>query len=499
MLSTLSQPRRSPCHPLVNAADKLPPHDDQAEAGALACVLCAEEKASRLLDQLTSADFFDLLHQTLLTALRQLQAQGKPLDSVALAVMLKGKALADAGGIEYLTALPDQTPSAANFPTYLEVIREQTVRRAAVWGATAIQQLAYDQSVPASVLAEAARRMGEAHFAKPNLADLGGRRFDGASEPPPLRAVYTLGGICICTPGNLTTITAAVKAGKSAALGAMAAAVMPHCDDADLLGFDSANKEGRALLQFDSEQSPNDFWNCINRSLKRAGLKEPPPWFYAYCLTGLGYERGWRAVMEVLSFAAEECRGVHSILLDGAADFIADVNDAAESNAFVASLQGLAIKHECSIINVIHFNPGSDKSRGHLGSQLERKAETNLALEKDSDGTTVIYSTKNRRAGIPKDKGPRFKFDAEASMHLTTESRQMAKDAAAREELMCVAREAFGDRPAMRYSELQVSVKKLLTVSDRTAERKVAQMKHLGVIKPSAAGLFTISMPAESK
>jgi hypothetical protein len=34
------------------------------------------------------------------------------------------------------------------------------------------------------------------------------------------------------------------------------------------------------------------------------------------------------------------------------------------------------------IVGVIHFNPGGEKTRGHLGSQLERKAETNLRLDK---------------------------------------------------------------------------------------------------------------------
>jgi hypothetical protein len=125
--------------------------------------------------------------------------------------------------------------------------------------------------------------------------------------------------------------------------------------------------------------------------------------------------------------------------LDGGADFVADVNDAAESNAFVATRHDLAIKHDCPIVGVVHFNPGSEKSRGHLGSQLERKAETNLALEKDADESTVIYSTKNCRAGIPKGIGPRFRFDPAAGMHVSVASRQSARDDAVRKELFCLA------------------------------------------------------------
>lgn len=325
------------------------------------------------------------------------------------------------------------------------------------------------------------------------------REFNPHIEPPPLRPIYMLAGITISTPANLTTVTSAIKTGKSAVIGAMAAAAMPHNQDADLLGFSSSNPKGKALLWFDSEQSPDDFWHCVYRALQRAGQRELPLWLHAYCLTGLGCKRAWECVQWATTEAAEKHDGIHSSLIDGFADLVADVNDPEESNGFVAELHDMAIKHDCPIIGVIHFNPGSEKIRGHLGSQLERKAETNLALEKDKDETTVIYSTKNRRAGIPKNLGPRFKFSAQAGMHITVQSRQSAHEAEKREQLLALAIDVFGDRPAMRYTELQTTVKKLLTVCDRTAERKVADMRRFTVIKSSVAGLYVIATPAESK
>jgi hypothetical protein len=51
----------------------------------------------------------------------------------------------------------------------------------------------------------------------------------------------------------------------------------------------------------------------------------------------------------------------------------------------------------------------------------------------------------------------------------------------------------------MRYCEVQTTVKKLLTVSDRTAERKVASMKRLTVIKPGFRGMYVIAGKTESK
>jgi 5S rRNA maturation endonuclease (ribonuclease M5) len=305
------------------------------------------------------------------------------------------------------------------------------------------------------------------------------REFNYLIEPPPLRPIYTLAGFPISTPANLTTITSAIKTGKSAVVGAMAAAAMPHNQDADLLGFSSSNPKEMALLWFDSEQSPDDFWHGVYRSVKRAGLREPPAWLHPYCLTGLGCKRAWECVTEATRAGADRHGGIQSILIDGLADLVADVNDAEESNAFVATLHDMAIQRDCPIIGVIHFNPGSEKSRGHLGSQVERKAETNLALEKDADQTTVIYSTKNRRAGIPKNLGPRFTFSAEAGMHVSVESRHDATEQEEIERLRMLADDLFLDHPAMHYTDLVT-----------TAKKRLGRLSELNIIRKSVAGLW---------
>jgi hypothetical protein len=339
-------------------------------------------------------------------------------------------------------------------------------------------------------------------LAQVSLAELlVARQFNPAIVPPPLRVIYSLAGIPICTPGNLTTITSAVKTGKTAVISAMAGAAMPHSEAADLLGFESSNPEGKALLWFDSEQSPDDFWHCVYRALRRAGHEKPPPWFYAYCLTGLGCKRAWECVVEAEKQAKNKHTGIHSFLLDGVADFVADVNDAEESNDFVAELHGKAIKNDCPIIGVIHLNPGSsEKSRGHLGSQLERKAETNLMLEKDNtDQSTLIYSTKNRRAGIPKSMGPRFKYSIDAGMHVTIASRKSAKEAVEIESLRELAEDVFKDHPSLRYTDLVNALKERLKLSEQTAQRRISRMVALGTITKAAAQLYVMTTPTTSK
>ena len=317
------------------------------------------------------------------------------------------------------------------------------------------------------------------------------RRFNPNIEPPPLRVIYTLAGNCISTPGNLTTITSAAKTGKTTGLTAMAAAAMPHSNDADTLGFESTNPKNHALLHFDTEQSPDDHWHCVRRMLERTGLKKPPSWFHSYYLAGLGVKRTWECISEVIRGAADAHGGVHSILIDGVADLVADVNDAGESNLLVSTLHDLAIQNDCPIVGVIHFNPGSEKVRGHLGSQLERKAETNLRLDKE-DGVTVIWSEKQRRAPIPKNVGPCFQWSDEAGMHVSVQNIQVSKDELEAQALKELFADMFLDRPSLRYSDLKDTLVTHAKVSRTTAERKIVKAVTFGIVKKSVAGLYVL-------
>jgi len=478
--------------PATVQTDQLPPYDESAEAGALACVLQTGD--DRQLDELEPDYFYDPRCERVYGALKALADDLKPLDTVSLFQWLK-----DHGGLdldvhrEFVITLADQAPSPENFASYLDTLRDRSTRRAILRDTTELQRIAVNPAVPLeSVSAIADKLLSLGNFRLPTIELLAAKECDPTAEPPPLQTVYSLAGITVCTPGNLTAITAGIKSGKTAVLGAMMAATCTEDPECDCLGFKSSNPDGLALLYFDFEQSPDDSWHCLNRVLKRSRLKQKPAWLHHFCLTGLGWLEAWEAVTKGIEHYADLHGGIHSALLDGAADLVNDVNVAGECNARVAELHNLAIGNKCPLVGVIHFNPGSDKSRGHLGSQLERKAESNLALEKDGE-VTVIYSTKNRRAGIPKKSGPQFAFDTAKGMHVMVASRESAKEAAEVERLIDCAIDVFSERPSMRYTDVQTTLKTLMRVSRATAERKLTEMLKHSIITKSVAGLYTLN------
>jgi len=324
---------------------------------------------------------------------------------------------------------------------------------------------------------------------------LAARLYLPAAKPAEPTPRYSISGTPICTQDNLATISAQAKGGKSAVIGAMIASTFA-VPGVDCLGFASENSNCWAVIHLDTEQSPYDHWDSLQKALHRAGVSVPPPWLCSYCLTGLSVDEVRSSIRVVMEQAATQFGGIHSVLIDGTADAAHDVNDPAEAGSLVAELHSLAIKFHSPVINVIHVNPGSEsKTRGHLGSQLERKSETNLRLEKDENGVTVVWADKNRRAPIPKSTAPRFAWCHQAGMHVSMESHQSSKEAAMLQDLQTEAHAVFtaAGKSAVRHGQFITLLKQEVHISESTAKRHFGQMQRTGIIARELTGLYALA------
>jgi hypothetical protein len=112
----------------------------------------------------------------------------------------------------------------------------------------------------------------------------------------------------------------------------------------------------------------------------------------------------------------------------------------------------LAIRYQCGMFTVLHENPGSEigKTRGHLGSQLERKQFAGLRLAKDKDEITTVWTDRSRKASIPKSQGIRFAYDKEAGLHLPVAIRPMTHGPRPRGRTGRVRRGRFPQCPQSR-------------------------------------------------
>jgi hypothetical protein len=306
------------------------------------------------------------------------------------------------------------------------------------------------------------------------LAD---RAFKFASPPPKPQPVLRLGGKIISTPGNITNIQAGPKAGKTSVEGAiMAAAFGGTARDADTLGFTAENTDGRALLHFDTEQSRFDHDSLIRVALRRAGIETDPPWFHSYCLTDLSILERLAAIQQAIEDANELHEGIFAILIDGVADICNDPNDAAEAFNLVGYLHSTAIKYDCSVITVLHENPGSEtgKMRGHLGSQLERKAETPLRLAKNAaSGITTVWCDRARHCHIPKELGTCFVWSDVVGMHVSCGTEAALKADAEHLKFTREAVAAFQSDESLSFGALVGRIMFVTSLRNRAAKDRV--------------------------
>ena len=339
------------------------------------------------------------------------------------------------------------------------------------------------------IVSKAKTAGGQVGLAK-RIAD---RAYRTDVEIPPPLVRYAVGDTAVSTPGNLTTISGQSKVGKTAIVTAMIAGTFA-AEGADCLGFKSSNPDGLSVIYVDTEQSTYDHQELLKLTARRAG-QTLPPWTKSFCLTGFTPTDIRQAVPVLLDQAQLEFGGVHSLILDGVADIANDVNDQAESNAIVAELHALAIKFDCAIVLCIHQNPGKDpKMRGHLGSQAERKAESNLRVEKDADEVSVLWADKNRRSPIFKKNGPRFAWNHDHKMHRQVESQKQAKLTYTNEQLRKTFAPALDGHQAMTHTKLKKAIIDRERFSESTAERRITEAITTGIIQKNPFNHYVLSI-----
>lgn len=324
---------------------------------------------------------------------------------------------------------------------------------------------------------------------------LDARRFDIDNPPPPAVAVFKLREAIIATSGNLVSVQGKAKAGKSALLAALMASTMEP--DNDCLGLVSENSNGFALIHIDTEQSPHDHHQLVRRALRRAGKDRPPKWLRSFSLADVPAAQRRAALAVELERAQAACGGILAVILDGVGDLCPVLNDPKEELEFVDELHQMAIQFKTVIVCVLHENPNSDsgKMRGHLGSQLERKAETPLRLEKNGDGVTTIFADRARHCHLPKESGATFAWCDAAKMHVSVASARDTKYEDKKAEAATLAAEVFKDSglPFMAWADVHRKIETLTKLSPSGARRRFEQMLKLKVITKNSAGDYRLA------
>ena len=220
--------------------------------------------------------------------------------------------------------------------------------------------------------------------------------IDYDNPPDASKSVVAVNGVPLGTQDNLFCITGGEGTGKSNYIAAILAGTLgtERLDAEQTLGLEvTPNPKGLAVLHYDTEQSEAQLHKNLGKTLRRASLTSVPDFYHSLYLASLSRKDRLKLIRESMDLFHHKHGGIHLVVIDGIADLIRSANDETESIAIVDELYRLAGIYNTCIICVLHFVPNGIKLRGHIGSELQRKAAGILSIEKYCCPVKVFLST----------------------------------------------------------------------------------------------------------
>lgn len=230
----------------------------------------------------------------------------------------------------------------------------------------------------------------------------------------------------------------------------------------------------------------------LGKTLRRASLTAVPEFCHSLYLASLSRKDRLNLIRESMDLFHHRHGGIHLVVIDGIADLIRSANDETESIAIVDELYRLAGIYNTCIICVLHFVPNGIKLRGHIGSELQRKAAGILSIEKDDNPEYSVVKALKVRDGSPLDVPMMlFGWDKAEGMHVYRgEKSKEDKEKRKTDELVGVIREAFRNSFKLTYQELCDVLMREMEIKDRTAKKYIAYMKEQRILSQDTNGNY---------
>lgn len=319
--------------------------------------------------------------------------------------------------------------------------------------------------------------------------------IDYDNPPDASKSVVAVNGVPLGTQDNLFCITGGEGTGKSNYIAAILAGTLgtERLDAEQTLGLEvTPNPKGLAVLHYDTEQSEAQLHKNLGKTLRRASLTGVPDFYHSLYLASLSRKDRLKLIRESMDLFHHKHGGIYLVVIDGIADLIRSANDETESIAIVDELYRLAGIYNTCIICVLHFVPNGIKLRGHIGSELQRKAAGILSIEKDENPEFSVVKALKVRDGSPLDVPMTlFGWDKALDMHVYRgEKSKEDKDKRKSNELHAVVRGAFRSATRLSYQQLCEILMRELDIKDRTAKKYIAYMKEQGILIQDSQGNY---------
>lgn len=205
---------------------------------------------------------------------------------------------------------------------------------------------------------------------------------DKITIPP---KILFVGDCTIVTFGNFSASTGKAKSKKTFNISAMVAAAVTNTT---VLNYRADLPEGkRKILYFDTEQSKFHCHNVLERIYKLSGLSLQKD-DCRLLFWGLR-EYTPKLRIALIDYALRKHDEVGLVIIDGLRDLMYDINNGKEATDVMTVLMAWTSVYELHIHTVLHLNKNDNNPRGHIGTELENKAETVLVISKNTQNNSI--------------------------------------------------------------------------------------------------------------
>ena len=198
-------------------------------------------------------------------------------------------------------------------------------------------------------------------------------------------AVLMVDNAVIGTLGNFSASIGKAKSKKTFNVSAIAASAL---SGRTVLRYRSMFPENkRKILYIDTEQGRHHCQQVLKRILR---LAEMPDDKVPENLIMLSLRKfAPRVRLLIVEEAIGTTPDLGLVIIDGIRDFLYDINSSSESTEVISKFMQWTDDKQIHIHTVLHQNKNDEHARGHIGTELNNKAETILQVEVDKEDKAI--------------------------------------------------------------------------------------------------------------
>ena len=301
-------------------------------------------------------------------------------------------------------------------------------------------------------------------------------------------AWVTCEGAPIFSRGTVNLIQGKQGSHKSRLAEHLCSLLLSKDPEASFAGFERYTKGRYNVAYIDTERSMREaFAAAVQRIRIHAGYdkKGDCPHFYPTSIKQVDRKGRLDAVKVWVEHVRNEIAKLEGsmeelfVVLDVVTDCVASFNSEEQTLALFDFLGNLCEEYDVTFLLVLHENPGTEKARGHTGTEAANKADTAMQIGYDGEDTDLIKVKfiKTRQSARPKPVYLQYSQEAHSLVSANKAAVDERIDQTRKNrhpQLVIKALEGlFGTQTEIPRQEILDAVMKTLNCTQNTADSKI--------------------------